>query len=190
NYPGLAGTPRDFVEYPSKVHEMWVLTRPVLDRFALQSQTKQPMPQALVDKVVASSKFNTGYTTVEYLSAAIVDMELHTLPGGKVAPHKFERDTLERTGAPKEVAMRHRLPQFNHLFTSDCYSAGYYSYLWSEVMASDAWAAFEDAGSPWDAAVAQKFKTIILATGNSIDRAEAYRRFRGREPDVNALLKN
>ena len=86
--------------------------------------------------------------------------------------------------------MRHRLPQFNHLFTSDSYSAGYYSYLWSDVMASDAWAAFEDTGSPWDPTVAQKFKSIILATGNSIDRAEAYRRFRGREPDVDALLKN
>ena len=117
-------------------------------------------------------------------------MRLHLLPDGVVDPDAFERKTLAEIGAPKEVAMRHRLPQFNHLFTSDSYSAGYYSYLWSDVMASDAWAAFEEAGSPWDPAVAQKFKTIILATGNSIDRAEAYRRFRGREPDVNALLKN
>ncbi|WP_110174723.1 M3 family metallopeptidase [Luteitalea pratensis] len=189
-YPGLAGTPRDFVEFPSQVHENWVLTRDLLDTYFRHYQTKAPMPQALVDKVNNASKFNQGYATVEYLASAIVDMRLHLLPDGVVDPDAFERKTLAEIGAPKEVAMRHRLPQFNHLFTSDSYSAGYYSYLWSDVMASDAWAAFEEAGSPWDPAVAQKFKTIILATGNSIDRAEAYRRFRGREPDVNALLQN
>jgi len=189
-YPGLAGTPRDFVEFPSQVHENWVLTRDLLDTYFRHYQTKAPMPQALVEKVKNASKFNQGYATVEYLASAIVDMRLHLLPDGVVDVDAFERKTLADIGAPKEVAMRHRLPQFNHLFTSDSYSAGYYSYLWSDVMASDAWAAFEEAGGPWDAAVAQKFKTIILATGNSIDRAEAYRRFRGREPDVNALLKN
>jgi peptidyl-dipeptidase Dcp len=189
NYPGLAGTPRDFVEYPSQVHEMWVLTRPVLDRFALHYKTKQPMPQALVDKVVASSKFNTGYTTVEYLSAAIVDMELHTLPSGVVDPDAFERETLQRIGAPKEVAMRHRLPQFNHLFTSDSYSAGYYSYLWSEVMDADTREAFAEAGNVFDKATADKMRKYILAPGNTSDRAEAYRQFRGRDPDVQALLK-
>jgi peptidyl-dipeptidase Dcp len=189
DYPGLAGTPRDFVEYPSQVHEMWVLTRPVLDRFALHYQTKQPMPQALVDKVVASSKFNTGYTTVEYLSAAIVDMELHTLPEGSIDPDAFERETLERIGAPKEVAMRHRLPQFNHLFTSDSYSAGYYSYLWSEVMDADTREAFAEAGDDFDKATAAKLRKFILAPGNTTDRAEAYRQFRGRDPDVQELLK-
>lgn len=189
NYPGLSGTPRDFVEYPSQVHEMWVLTRPVLDRFALHYKTRQPMPQALVDTVVASSKFNTGYTTVEYLSAAIVDMELHTLPSGIVDPDAFERDTLKRIGAPKEVAMRHRLPQFNHLFTSDSYSAGYYSYLWSEVMDADTREAFAEAGNVFDRATADKMRKYILAPGNTSDRAEAYRQFRGRDPDVQALLK-
>ena len=175
NYPGLAGTPRDFVEYPSQVHEMWVLTRPVLDRFARHYQTKQPMPQSLVDKVEASSKFNTGYTTVEYLSAAIVDLELHTLPTG--------------IGAPKEVAMRHRLPQFNHLFASDSYSAGYYSYLWSEVMDADTREAFAEAGDVFDKKTAEGMRKYILAPGNSTDRAEAYRKFRGRDPQVQALLK-
>jgi len=189
NYPGLGGTPRDFVEYPSQVHEMWVLTRPVLDRFALHYKTKQPMPQALVDKVEASSKFNTGYTTVEYLSAAIVDMELHTLPSGVVDPDAFERETLQRIGAPKEVAMRHRLPQFNHLFTSDGYSAGYYSYLWSEVMDADTREAFAETGNVFDKATAAKMVKYILAPGNTTDRAEAYRQFRGRDPDVAALLK-
>ena len=148
------------------------------------------MPQALVDKVKNAAKFNQGYATVEYLASAIVDMRLHLLPDGVVDADAFERETMTAIGAPKEVAMRHRLPQFNHLFTSDSYSAGYYSYLWSDVMASDAWAAFEEAGSPWDATVARKFKDIILATGNRIDRAEAYRQFRGREADVDALLAN
>jgi peptidyl-dipeptidase Dcp len=189
NYPGLAGTPRDFVEYPSQVHEMWVLTRPVLDQFALHYKTKQPMPQALVDKVEASSKFNQGYATVEYLSAAIVDMELHTLPGGVVDPDAFERETLARIGAPKEVAMRHRLPQFNHLFTSDSYSAGYYSYLWSEVMDADTREAFAETGNVFDKATADKLRKYILAPGNSTDRAEAYREFRGRDPEIAALLK-
>ena len=189
SYPGLGGTPRDFVEYPSQVHEMWVLTRPVLDRFALHYKTKQPMPQALVDKVVASSKFNTGYATVEYLSAAIVDMELHTLPSGVVDPDAFERETLQRIGAPKEVAMRHRLPQFNHLFASDSYSAGYYSYLWSEVMDADTREAFAETGDVFDKTTADKMRKYILAPGNTTDRAEAYRQFRGRDPEIQALLK-
>jgi peptidyl-dipeptidase Dcp len=189
-YPGLAGTPRDFVEFPSQVHENWVLTRQILDRFAKHYKTGEPMPQALVDKVRNASKFNQGYATVEYLSSAIVDMKLHTLKDGVVDPDRFERETLVEIGAPAEIAMRHRLPQFNHLFTSDAYSAGYYSYLWSDVMASDAWAAFEDTGNPWDPATAKRFKDIILAQGNVIDRAEAYRDFRGRDPDVDALLEN
>ncbi len=189
NYPGLAMTPRDFVEYPSQVHEMWVLTRPILDKYALHFETKAAMPQALVDKVVASSKFNTGYATVEYLSAAIVDMELHTLPGGEVDADKFERDTMTRIGAPKEVVMRHRLPQFNHLFTSDSYSAGYYSYLWSEVMDADTRKAFTETGNVFDKPTADKMRKYILSPGNSTDRAEAYRQFRGRDPEVTALLE-
>jgi peptidyl-dipeptidase Dcp len=189
NYPGLGDTPRDFVEYPSQVHEMWVLTRPILDRFAKHAETKKPMPQALVDKVLASEKFNTGYSTVEYLSAAIVDMELHTADPTKLDPDAFERDTLTRIGAPREVAMRHRIPQFNHLFTSDSYSAGYYSYLWSEVMDADTREAFVATGSVFDKATADKLRKFILAPGNSTDRAEAYRQFRGRDPEVTALLK-
>jgi peptidyl-dipeptidase Dcp len=189
NYPGLDEVPRDFVEYPSQVHEMWVLTRSVLDKFARHYQTKQPMPQALVGKIEASRKFNQGYQTVEYLSAAIVDMELHVKPDGIVDPDAFERETLERIGAPKEVAMRHRLPQFNHLFTSDAYSAGYYSYLWSEVMDADTREAFVETGNEFDKATADKLRKYILAPGNTTDRAEAFRQFRGRDPDVKALLK-
>jgi peptidyl-dipeptidase Dcp len=188
-YPELGGTPRDFVEYPSQVHEFWVLSRPVLDRFAKHYKTGKPMPQALVDKVTRSARFNQGYQTVEYLASAIVDMELHIKPDGVIDPATFERETLDRIGAPHEVAMRHRLPQFGHLFASDAYSAGYYSYLWSEVMDADTREAFTEAGDPFDPTVAAKLRKYILAPGNSTDRAEAYRAFRGRDPDVSALLK-
>ncbi|HEX2569272.1 MAG TPA: M3 family metallopeptidase [Polyangia bacterium] len=188
-YPGLAGTPRDFVEFPSQVNEHWVLTREVLNKFARHYKTGEPMPQALVDKINKSRTFNQGFATVEYLASAIVDMELHTLPGGDVDAAKFERETLARIGMPREIAMRHRLPHFNHLFTSDAYSAGYYSYLWSEVMDADAWGAFEEAGNPFDKGTAEKMRRYILSNGNSIDRAEAYRLFRGRDPDVKALLE-
>ena len=187
-YLGLADTPADFVEYPSQVHEMWVLSRPILDQFARHHVTKAPMPQALLDKVAAARTFNQGYATVEYLAAALVDMELHTSPGGHIDPATFERDTLATLGAPRAVAMRHRLPQFNHLFTSDDYSAGYYSYLWSDVMAADTIAAFTAAGDVFEPTLAGKMRTYILAPGNSTDRADAYRQFRGRDPDVKALL--
>lgn len=189
-YPGLASTPRDFVEFPSQVNEHWVLTREVLDRFARHYQTGQPMPQALVEKIEKSRKFNQGYATVEYLAAAILDMDLHTRPDGVFDPATFERDALARMGMPREIALRHRLPQFDHLFGSDSYSAGYYSYLWSDVMAADTWKAFLEAGGPWDKTVAKRFREIILAEGNSTDRAEAYRRFRGHDPDVKALFEN
>ena len=188
-YPALAGTPRDYVEFPSQVHENWLLTRPVIERFLKHYKTGKPMPQALLDKIDASSKFNQGFATVEYLGSAIVDMELHTRPDGVVDPDAFERETLARIGMPKEIVMRHRLPQFNHLFTSDAYSAGYYSYLWSDVMAADAWAAFEGTGNPFDPETARKMRAYILASGNSYDRAEAFRQFRGRDPRVEALLE-
>jgi peptidyl-dipeptidase Dcp len=188
-YPSLAGTPRDFVEYPSQVNENWLTTREVLDKFARHYKTGAAMPQALIDKVKKSETFNQGFATVEYLSSALVDMKLHMDPNGVVDPDKFERETLASLGMPKEMVMRHRLPQFNHLFSSDAYSAGYYSYLWSETMDADTWAAFEEAGSPWDKATADRFRTTLLSTGNETDRAEAYRAFRGRDPDVNALLK-
>jgi peptidyl-dipeptidase Dcp len=189
-YRSLGNTPRDFVEFPSQVHENWVLTRDVLDKFCLHVKTGEKMPQALIDKIRAASTFNQGFATVEYLAAAIVDMKLHTDPVGDVDADAFEKKTLAELGMPKEIVLRHRLPQFMHLFTSDAYSAGYYSYLWSDVMAADAWEAFEETKDPWHAETAAKFKNVILATGDAIDRAEAYRQFRGRDPKVEALLEN
>ena len=187
-YPGQ-GMPRDFVEYPSQMNEHWVLTREVLDKFARHYKTGAAMPKALVDKIKASEKFNQGYTVASYLSSAIVDMDLHTVPGGVVDPDAFEREDLARLGMPKELVMRHRLPQFGHLFSSDSYSAGYYSYLWSEVMQADTWAAFQESKVPWDPAVAKRYKDVVLSTGNSVDRGEAFRKFRGRDPDVKAYLE-
>ena len=188
-YPSLGGLQRDFVEYPSQVNENWLLTPEVLQRFAKHYETGQPMPQALVDKIQKAQTFNQGFATVEYLGSALVDMKMHTDPNGVTDPDAFEKKALAEIGMPKEIVMRHRLPQFGHLFSSDAYSAGYYSYLWSETMDADTWAAFQEAGSPWHKTVAGNFKKYLLSTGNETDRAEAYRQFRGRDPDVNALLK-
>ncbi len=189
-YPSLSETPRDFVEFPSQVHENWVLTEEVLDNYARHYKTKQRMPKALIDKVLKARTFNQGFATVEYLSAALVDMKLHTDPVGKIDADAFEKAALKELGMPKEIVLRHRLPQFNHLFTSDAYSAGYYSYLWSDVMAADAWMAFEEAKDPWHPEISKKFIQIILSTGDAIDRNEAFRTFRGRDPKIEALMKN
>ncbi len=188
-YPGLAGTPRDFVEYPSQVNENWLLTPDVLNRFAKHYQTGEVIPAALVEKIEKAQTFNQGFDTVEYLSSAIVDMKLHDRTSPVTDPDAFERETLAELQMPDEIVMRHRLPQFNHLFSSDAYSAGYYSYLWSETMDADTWAAFEDTGNVWDKATADRFRTILLQTGNETDRKEAYKDFRGRDPDVKALFR-
>ncbi|AQR60790.1 peptidase M3 [Brevundimonas sp. LM2] len=188
-YPSYGNTPRDFVEYPSQVHEHWVLSRPILDGYLKHYETGEAMPQALVDKIQAAATFNQGYVTVSYLSSAIVDMDLHTQATPPTDIDAFEKASLDRIGMPREIVMRHRLPQFNHLFTSDAYSAGYYSYLWSETMDADTWAYFEESGDVFDPDIAARFKSIILAPGNTTDRGESYRRFRGRDVDVTALLK-
>lgn len=189
-YSSLAGTNTvtDFGEVPSEIHENWALTPEVLDRFALHVRTGKPIPQALREKVVASGEFNQGYLMAEYLAAAIVDMDLHSLAESKVDPDTFEGEDLARIGMPPQIAMRHRLPQFTHLFTSDEYAAGYYSYLWSESMSADAWEAFTETQDAWNPAVAARLRAV-LAAGDSVDPAELFRRFRGRDADVAALLR-
>jgi peptidyl-dipeptidase Dcp len=164
------------------VLENWVLQRPVLDRFAKHYQTGQPMPQALVNKIEAASTFNQGFATVEYLGSALVDMDLHTRPDGVVDPDRFERETLTRIGMPKEIVMRHRLPQFNHLFTSDAYSAGYYSYLWSDTMAADAWAAFEETGDPFDPTLARACASTSWRRATATTAARPSASSAGRDP--------
>ena len=186
-YPGLAHTPRDFVELPSQLNEQWIFTREVLERFARHVQTDVPLPTELVEQVRLAEAFNQGYKTGEAVAAALVDLELHTRPDGKFDPPAFEREMLARIGMPPELALRHRLPHFDHLFGSDGYSGLYYSYLWADVMSADGWQAFVEAGT-WSPERAAAFRTHILADGNTVDRAEAYRRFRGRDPEVDALL--
>lgn len=188
-YPGLRGTPRDFVEYPSQVNENWLLTPYILNTYATHYKTGEPIPAELVKKINASETFNQGFSTVEYLSSAIVDMKLHNRTDPVADPRAFEKATLAEIGMPSQMVMRHRLPQFGHLFSSDSYSAGYYSYLWSETMDADTWAAFEESGDVWNREIADRFRKTLLATGNETERVEAYRAFRGRDPDVNALLK-
>jgi peptidyl-dipeptidase Dcp len=189
-YPGLENVPADFVELPSQINEQWVFARELLDRFARHHQTNEPLPESLIGKVKAAETFSQGYRTVEAVSAAILDLELHTRPDGVFEPKSFEREMLERIEMPREVALRHRLTHFDHLFGSDAYSGLYYSYLWADVMAADGWQAFLEApGGPWDRELAARFRQHILSDGNSIDRAEAYRRFRGRDPQVSALLE-
>ncbi|HMS19418.1 M3 family metallopeptidase [uncultured Sphingorhabdus sp.] len=188
-WPGLGNTPRDFVEYPSQVNENWLLTPYILNTYAKHAETGEPIPQALVDKIKASDTFMQGFSTVEYLSSAILDMMLHHRKDPVTDPRAFEKEALAKIGMPKEMVMRHRLPQFNHLFSSDGYSAGYYSYLWSETMDADTWAAFTEKGDVWDKETAERFRSMLLSTGNESDRIEAYRAFRGRDPDVKFIMQ-
>src|ERR1041385_2770157 len=190
-YPSLAGTSvaRDYVEFPSQLMEHWLSTPEVLQRFALHYQTGKPIPQDLVDKIKRTATFNQGFATVEYLSAALVDMKLHLAGAQKIDPDAFERETLAQLGMPKEIVMRHRLPHFLHIFSSDSYSAGYYSYLWSDVLTADAFGAFVEGKGPYDRAVAERLRKYIFSVGNTVDPAEGYRAFRGRDPKIDALMK-
>jgi peptidyl-dipeptidase Dcp len=190
SYPSLSGTSvaRDFVELPSQILEHWLSTPEVLSRFALHHQTGQPVPAELVAKIERSSTFNQGFDTVEFLASALVDMKLHLARTMPIDPDAFERDTLAALGMPSEIVMRHRTPQFGHIFASDGYSAGYYSYLWSDTIPADAWESFMEAGGPWDKAQAKKLKEL-LSKGNTVDPADAYREFRGRDPDIGALMR-
>lgn len=190
-YPSLSGTnvARDYVEFPSQLLEHWIETPEVLQKFALHYQTGKPIPQALVDKIEKTSTFNQGFATVEYLASALVDMKLHLAGSQKIDADKFERETLAALGMPKEIVMRHRTPQFGHVFSGDGYSAGYYSYLWSDVLNADAYAAFTEKKGPYDKKVAARLVKYIFSVGNTIDPADAYRKFRRRDPQVSALMK-
>jgi peptidyl-dipeptidase Dcp len=190
-YPSLSGTAvaRDYVEFPSQLLEHWLSTPEVLSRFALHYETGKPIPQALVDKIKKTTTFNQGFATVEYLASALVDMKLHLAGSQTIDADAFERETLAQLGMPREIVMRHRTPQFGHVFSSDGYSAGYYSYLWSDVLTADAYGAFTEGKGPYDKKVAARLTKYIFSVGNTMDPAEAYRKFRGRDPQVDALMK-
>jgi len=190
-YPTVSGTNvfRDYVEFPSQLLEHWISTPEVLQRFALHYKTGEPIPQRLVDRIESASKFNEGFATIEYLSSALVDMKLHLAGNQTIDADKFERETLAQLGMPKELVMRHRTPQFLHIFSSDSYSAGYYSYLWSDVLTADAAEAFTEGDGLYDKAVAQRLSQHIFSVGNTVDPAEGYRSFRGRDPEIGALMR-
>ena len=190
-YPSLSGTSvvRDYVEFPSQLLENWLPTPQVLQRFALHYQTGKPIPQALVDRIEKASTFNQGFETTEFLASALIDMKLHLAGSQKIDADKFERETLAQLGMPREIVMRHRTPQFSHVFSSDGYSAGYYSYLWSVVLAADAYSAFTEAGGAYDKAVGQRLTKNVFSVGNTLDPAEGYRNFRGRDPKIDALMR-
>jgi peptidyl-dipeptidase Dcp len=190
-YPSLAGTSvaRDFVEFPSQLLEHWLTTPEVLQRFALHHRSGEPIPPRLVERIERSATFNQGFSTTEYLASAIVDMKLHLEADGEVEPRSFEEETLGAIGLPKEIVMRHRTPHFAHIFSGDSYSAGYYSYLWADVLTADAAEAFTEAGGFYDREIAARLRDHVLSTGNSMDPAEAYRDFRGRDPEIGALMR-
>lgn len=191
-YPLLAGTnvSADFVELPSQLLEHWLERPEVLRRFAVHYQTGKPMPDALIARVLKSTKFNQGFASVEYVSSALVDLDLHAAKAGQAIDiTSFEKASLDKIGMPKAIVMRHRLPHFSHLFAGDHYAAGYYSYLWAEVLAADAFHAFEEKGDIFDAETAKKLREFILSAGYMRDPAEAYRRFRGREAKPEPLLR-
>lgn len=191
SYPTLSGTnvARDYVEFPSQLLEHWLSTPEVLQKYALHYQTGKPIPQELVDKIKKAGTFNEGFATTEYLASALVDMKLHLAGDKKIDPDRFERETLAALGMPHEIVMRHRTPQFGHVFSSDGYSAGYYSYLWSDVITADAFGAFVEGKGPYDKEVGARLVKYVFSVGNTIDPAEAYRKFRGRDPKVEALMK-
>ena len=189
-YPSLAGTSvaRDYVEFPSQLLEHWLATPEVLNKFALHYKTGQPLPQALVDRIEKASNFGEGFSTVETISSSLIDMKLH-LATTKIDPHKFEKETLDALHMPSEIVMRHRIPQFGHIFSGDGYSAGYYSYLWADVINADAWEAFTEGKGPYDKEVAKRLYDTVFSVGNTIDQQKAYENFRGRAPKSDALMR-
>jgi peptidyl-dipeptidase Dcp len=191
-YRSLAGSAvkRDFVEFPSQLNEHWLPTPEVMNRFLLHYETGQPMPPALVAKIEKARRFNQGFETTEYLAAALYDMKIHLAPSEeRVDPAKFERETMAAIGCPPEIVMRHRPTQFGHSFSGDGYSAGYYVYLWADTLTADAAEAFAATGSFYERELSRRLYASIMSVGNSIPPDEAFRRFRGRDVDADALMR-
>ncbi|NPU68127.1 M3 family metallopeptidase [Bradyrhizobium sp. 83012] len=191
-YPSLSGTSvfTDFVELPSQLYEHWQERPEVLQTFAKHYQTGESLPQDLLERFLAARRFNQGFATVEFVSSALIDLEFHTQPAAASKDVRaFEKAEMEKIGMPPEIALRHRPTQFGHIFSGDHYAAGYYSYMWSEVMDADAFGAFEEAGNIFDPAVAKRLHDNVYASGGSVDPEAAYVAFRGREPEPDALLR-
>ena len=189
-YPSVSGTgvSRDFVELPSQLYEHWLTVPAILKEYAVHYETGAPMPQALLDKVLAARTFNAGFNTVEFTSSALVDMAFHTR-GPVEDPMAVQAEVLSDIGMPNSIVMRHATPHFQHVFAGDGYSAGYYSYMWSEVLDADAFSAFEETGDAFNPETAAKLKANIYSVGGSIDPEDAYKAFRGKLPSPDAMLK-
>lgn len=192
-YPTLSGVRvfGDYVEFPGLLLENWLLSPELLRRFARHHVTGAPLPDHLIEKIRTTSTFRQGFNVTELLASALIDMKLHLADPTGIDPKAFEREELARLGMPTEVAMRHRLPHFQHLFTSDSQSAGYYAYIWSEVMAADGAEVFRQApGGLYDKGVARRLYDHVMSVGNAVDPSAGYRAFRGRDPDVSAYLRS
>ena len=189
-YPSVSGTgvARDFVELPSQLYEHWLTVPEILEEYAVHYETGQPMPKPLLEKVLAARTFDAGFATVEFTSSALVDMAFHTRDGVE-DPMAVQNEVLAEIGMPASIVMRHATPHFQHVFSGDGYSAGYYSYMWSEVLDADAFAAFEETGNPFDPVMARKLKNNIYSVGGSVDPEETYKAFRGNVPDPAAMLR-
>jgi peptidyl-dipeptidase Dcp len=191
-YPRISGTSvsTDFVELPSQLYEHWLEQPDVLRRYARHYETGESMPEELLQRLIAARNFNMGFATVEYVSSALVDLEFHSLPtADSLDATAFEKKTLSEIGMPAEIGMRHRSPHFGHIFSGSGYASAYYSYMWSEVLDADAFAAFEETGDIFDPATAKRLRDTIYAAGGRQDPAEAYKAFRGRLPSADALLR-
>ncbi len=189
-WPSVAGTSvsRDFVELPSQLYEHWLTVPEVLKSYATHAKTGHPMPQALMDKILSAQTFNAGFSAVEFTSSALVDMAFHQ--GKKITdPTMFERQELEKLQMPNTIIMRHRPPHFTHIFSGDGYAAGYYSYMWSEVLDADSFQAFEETGDVFNSELADRLKRFIYSAGGSRDPEELYKAFRGQLPSPEAMIK-
>ena len=190
-YPGLNGGVRDYTEFHSQLLERWLLTDQVVNTYFRHYKTGEPMPKALIEKINKAATFNQGFQTVEFLGSAIMDMRYHTVDPTNLDPRAFEKDELAKLGMPKEIPMRHRSPQFGHVFSSEGYAAGYYGYLWAEVLTADAAEAFREApGGLYDKPLAAKMVANLFTVRNAVDPGEAYRAFRGRDATPDALLRD
>jgi peptidyl-dipeptidase Dcp len=190
-YPTLNGGVRDYTEFQSQLLERWLLTDPVIDNYLVHYRTGEPIPTELVDRIRTARTFNQGFSTTEYLASALMDMRYHTIDPAGLEPDAFERETLAELGMPDELPMRHRSPHFTHIFSGESYAAGYYGYLWADVLTADAAEAFAAApGGFFDKNLAQKLVSHLFAVRNAVDPAEAYRSFRGRDADLQALMRD
>jgi peptidyl-dipeptidase Dcp len=191
DYPTLNSGVRDYTEFHSQLLERWLLTDAVIDNYLVHHETGEPMPDELVAKIKKTATFNQGFTTTEYLASALVDMKYHTVDPTEIDPDAFEREALAELEMPSEIVMRHRSPHFGHIFSGEGYASGYYGYIWAEVLTADAAEAFAAApGGFYDKELAAKLVANLFAVRNSIDPADAYRAFRGRDATIDALMRD